>query len=526
MRKILACLTACFLLLLPVSGLWTTAAAGSDEKSGIVIDLNSGIHFYYENGVSVAKGLVKDSTGDIYYFPTTAGAARGRWAVPESMTNGVLPAGFYEFDDNQRLVIKNGIYTHDWQDETYYFENSIPIAKGVAMDDDGGIYFFTNVYGVNRAVTDGDWYISAEQTNGLIEPGTYHFNQFGLMTGASEKDLAPVSPDPVQIGDNLFRSPNGTIQFYEDGVPVAKGLVQDYEGNIYYLISTENVARGIFVISQDKTNGIMPAGPYEFDMTDGHLIRYEGIVKNFNGRTRYYENGISKAAGLVKDDEGHIYFFTVVFGEICAATDEFMQGNYYVSPEMTNGLKEAGTYHFNSEGYLVGEADVDLSPVTEESTAAPEEPTTPPEEPTTAPEEPTTPPEELTTAPEELTTAPEELTTAPEEPTTAPEELTTNPEEPTTAPEGLTTPPEDSTSSPSSNSGAQSETTLPGESDPADTSGVPTLPVGDGTATLEGSQTTAAGAEEDGCASSVASCGLLALLVLGGGYGLIRKRRA
>ena len=98
-----------------------------------------------------------------------------------------MPQGFYEFGADNRMIIKNGIYTHDWCDYTYYFVNSVPQAIGIATDGEGHYYFFTNIYGVKRAATDqffgGVYYVSEAETNGLIEKGFYRFNSDGIMVG-------------------------------------------------------------------------------------------------------------------------------------------------------------------------------------------------------------------------------------------------------------------------------------------------------------------------------------------------------
>ena len=280
MKKVMAWLAALCLLALSVAGALTTAAAGNTAGtavSGLVHDADGRIR-YYENGVPVAKGLVRDDEGNVYYiWNAVNGAARGMFSIPEDKLNGIMPQGFYEFGADYRMIVKNGIYTHDWCDHTYYFVNSVPEAVGLAKNEDGDIYYFTTIYGVKRAATDGDWYIPEEKTNGLMPEGTYHFNQYGLLTGKSDVDLKPVEPKREEIGENLFRDLDGVIRYYENGQRVAKGLVRDYAGDVYYIWSAENgAARGIFSIPEDKLNGIMPQGFYEFG-ADNRMIIKNGI---------------------------------------------------------------------------------------------------------------------------------------------------------------------------------------------------------------------------------------------------------
>ena len=190
MKKVMAWLAALCLLALSVAGVLTTAAAGNTAGtavSGLVHDADGRIR-YYENGVPVAKGLVRDDEGNVYYiWNAVNGAARGMFSIPEDKLNGIMPQGFYEFGADNRMIIKNGIYTHDWCDYTYYFVNSVPQAIGIATDGEGHYYFFTNIYGTKRAATDqffgGVYYVSEAETNGLIEKGFYRFNSDGIMVG-------------------------------------------------------------------------------------------------------------------------------------------------------------------------------------------------------------------------------------------------------------------------------------------------------------------------------------------------------
>ena len=145
MKKVMAWLAALCLLALSVAGALTTAAAGNTAGtavSGLVHDADGRIR-YYENGVPVAKGLVRDDEGNVYYiWNAVNGAARGMFSIPEDKLNGIMPQGFYEFGADYRMIVKNGIYTHDWCDHTYYFVNSVPEAVGLAKNEDGDILLF------------------------------------------------------------------------------------------------------------------------------------------------------------------------------------------------------------------------------------------------------------------------------------------------------------------------------------------------------------------------------------------------
>ena len=60
--------------------------------------------YFYENNVKVKKGLVKVGE-DYYYFSMKYSALKdGTYDLPESMMNGLLPAGKYTFN-GYKLVL-------------------------------------------------------------------------------------------------------------------------------------------------------------------------------------------------------------------------------------------------------------------------------------------------------------------------------------------------------------------------------------------------------------------------------------
>ena len=77
-----------------------------------------------------------------------------------------------------------------------------------------------------------------------------------------------VEPEPAKEG--LVIEANGDVRFYENGVAVYKGLVQDGEGNYYYINSSKKAVKNC-TYGVTKTNGLLPTGAYAFD-ADGKMI--------------------------------------------------------------------------------------------------------------------------------------------------------------------------------------------------------------------------------------------------------------
>ena len=72
--------------------------------------------------------------------------------------------------------------------------------------------------------------------------------------------------------NGLVFEADGSVRYYKDGVAQRAGLVQDSEGNYYYINSScKAVVNCTYSFSAAMSNGLLPAGTYKFDAT-GKLI--------------------------------------------------------------------------------------------------------------------------------------------------------------------------------------------------------------------------------------------------------------
>ena len=129
--------------------------------------------YYYENGSLVkGKGLVK--IGNDLYFVKQNGAVfvgSGLY-VSEAKANGLMAPGSYDFDENGKMIVKNGVV-----DGCYYEEGVLVKGKGLVQVGND-LYFVKQ----NGAVfTNSTLYISAAKANGLVEAGIYRFDAEGRM---------------------------------------------------------------------------------------------------------------------------------------------------------------------------------------------------------------------------------------------------------------------------------------------------------------------------------------------------------
>ena len=79
--------------------------------------------------------------------------------------------------------------------------------------------------------------------------------------------------DPSQLLENrngLFFDKDGEIRYYENGEPIRAGLVQDTDGNYYYINSLcKAVKNQKYYVSLN--NGLLPSAEYTFD-ENGKMI--------------------------------------------------------------------------------------------------------------------------------------------------------------------------------------------------------------------------------------------------------------
>ena len=98
----------------------------------------------------------------------------GRYDIPSDMTNGLIPAGYYEIKDH-KIVMKNGIVEE--HGKLYYYENNVKVKAGaVKVGDD--IYYFSMKY---SALEDGRYYITEDMTNDLFAEGYYYIKDYKIV---------------------------------------------------------------------------------------------------------------------------------------------------------------------------------------------------------------------------------------------------------------------------------------------------------------------------------------------------------
>lgn len=287
------------------------------KLEGLHEDLNGNL-CYYVDYVKNYAGLV-EVDGSFYYIASDLKAVKN-CTYYVTKTNDLKPAGYYTFDADGKMVIKNGLVEENG--DLYYYVDGAKTAAGLIEWDSNYYYIASNL----KAVKDAKHYVFADKANGLKSAGWYWFNADGTMYLEG------------------IREENGTKYYYKDGVKNYAGLIE-ISGDYYYVKSDCSVVcnRSYYVT---KSNGLMPSATYTFG-ADGKMVIKNGIYREKLGDGNeylfYYINNVRQVGtGLVQLDDGSYIY--VRSGANLAV------GSYYVSK--TNDLLPKGTYTFGEDGKM------------------------------------------------------------------------------------------------------------------------------------------------------------------------------
>ena len=229
---------------------------------------------YLEDGVPVAAGLVLVD-GYYYYFNSSFTAVKGRYNV--TRPNGLLPGGEYDFDENYRMLARNGIY-----DGQLYIDGVLQKCYQL-IEFDGDWYFINDG---NRAAKNTTLYLSLTFVDGTgFDPGYYEFDENCKMI---------IRNGPQE---------NGT--FYVNGAQMKAYQLLQYQGDWYFISDGHRYVKNARVyLSQQFVDGtdFVPAY-YEF-AEDGKLIIKNGPLDD----GFFYRNGSRLNAYQLVSYEGDYYF--------------------------------------------------------------------------------------------------------------------------------------------------------------------------------------------------------------------------
>ena len=235
------------------NGLMSAGLYEFDEQGRMIIEETTlegiveenGALYYYVDGVRTYAGLIK--IDEDYYYVRSNGQLVVDTTYWITLTNGLLPAAKYTFDENGKILVekvKNGIVRTNGI--LYYYVNGMRTNAGLVKVD--GYYYYARTNG--RLVVDCEYWIT--KTNGLLPAATYKFDANGRI-----------------ILKNGIVDENGTLYYYVDGVRTYAGLIK-IDGAYYYVRSNgQVVVNSTYWVT--KTNGLLTAKSYKFG-ADGKMI--------------------------------------------------------------------------------------------------------------------------------------------------------------------------------------------------------------------------------------------------------------
>lgn len=258
--------------------------AGTDLMNGLV-RLPDGKVQYYVDGKNTFAGLVRSDAGDYYFIgPSKRAVTDTTYTFPDTYSNGLLPAGTYTFDGTGRITqlpellggtdFMNGLVRLP-DGKVQYFVDGTATAAGLVQSNAGDYYFIDYTL---QAVRNRRYAFSRLKANGLLPAGTYTFDGTGRITQLPEL----LSGQDCLNG--LVRMPDGKVQFFENGVAAAAGLVQSDAGDYYFIGNTKRATMNATCnISEEETNGLLPAGTYMTDRMGRVIVNTTGAVETETG---------------------------------------------------------------------------------------------------------------------------------------------------------------------------------------------------------------------------------------------------
>ena len=270
-------------------------------------------HYYIDGVLQSNLGLVCVN-GDYYYVKGNSNLATGRYYISEKKSNGFGYIGYYDFDENGKLILKDGIV-----DGNYYVGGVMQTNLGIVIV--GEDYYYVKG---NGNLATGRYYVSEAKTNGYFAAGYYEFDETGKMIISTKEGIV-----------------DG--HYYVNGIAQSNLGIVEVNGDYYYVKGNTSLATGRYYVSEKKANGYFAAGYYEFDETGKMIV--DEIVKEGIIDGHYYINGVAQSNLGIVEVNGDYYY---VKGNTNLAT-----GRYYVSEAKTNGYFAAGYYEFDDAGKMI-----------------------------------------------------------------------------------------------------------------------------------------------------------------------------
>lgn len=317
-----------------------------------------GEYYYLKDGVSQYGMYIVD--GEYYYFYFTDRYVARRSEVFYCRYNkGLLPEGYYRFDDKGRML-NNDVYAVNGT--LYYFvlgnesqgtgtveingvewkidDTGKVLFTGFTKDNDGKYQYYEN--GVQDGNHNwGEGVVTKEPT--CTETGIKTFT----CTDCDEvkNDVIAVFAHKDEDGDYICDKCDTVVphmHVWDNGtITVYATCAKDGE-RTFKCICGETKTEVIAAPGHIDENGDLSC-----EVCNSTIATKTGLVFDENGNVRYYKNGVvQKSYGLVQDSDGNYYYINSSGVAVKNCT-------YSFSEAKANGLLPGGSYNFDETGKMI-----------------------------------------------------------------------------------------------------------------------------------------------------------------------------
>ncbi|MBQ4121201.1 MAG: phosphodiester glycosidase family protein, partial [Clostridia bacterium] len=313
---------------------------GFDASAKMII--KNGVYngFMYINNQRIDKNTLVDFEGAFYYVGETRKVIMNKSVyLPEEVLTGFtyedgtpLRAGWYDFDAEGKMILRNGIY-----DGFMYIHNE-RVERYALIEFEGHRYFVSDY---RKIVVNKSVYLTEEYLEGFMHddgtpltPGWYDFDAEGKMV----------------IKNGIY---DGFM--YVNNVKVERYAVIEYNGHYYFVGDYRKVQtnKTIYLTEQYLEGFTYPDGTplkpgyYDFD-AEGKMVIKNGVYDGY----MYINNERVNRYALIELDGN--FYFVGDYRKVAMDTTVGLPASYVVGLTFPDGcMIEVGNHYFDATGKLV-----------------------------------------------------------------------------------------------------------------------------------------------------------------------------
>ncbi|MBR6050897.1 MAG: tyrosine-protein phosphatase [Clostridia bacterium] len=307
-------------LLLP--GFYQFASDGKMISPPIYADGPNTDGFFYKDGIKLSAYQLVEFEGNYYFINDYNKYARNKsvYLSARFVEGTGFPVGYYEFDENGKMIIKNGPNA-----DGYFYLNGVRQNAYQLINYEGDYYLIYDAY---EYAKDRRIYLTADLVEGTdLLVGYYDFDAEGKMI--------------------IKNGPNADGYFYLNGVRQNAYQLINYEGDYYLIYDAHEYAkdRRIYLTANLVEGTDLLVGYYDFD-AEGKMI----IKNGPNADGYFYLNGTRVGSNTLIKYEGNYYFV--------GAGNKYVTGKWQytgIPNSIFDGTDIRPWHHsFDNEGKMIG----------------------------------------------------------------------------------------------------------------------------------------------------------------------------